>query len=100
MDYKRVPKALTFIALLLILAGCENSRARYQAVLADCVTNYPAVVGRMVAYQQCIIGAHSQLQYSEREPLIMARFGLAEQVDRRLMSISEAEYRFAQLNNE
>ena len=102
MDCKGILRVWTFTAPLLMVAGCVDSRAKYEAAMAHCVRNYPPVVGAMLAYQQCIIQAESPLypQYNERVSIQMARIGLAEQVDRRQISIREAERRFSQLENE
>ena len=102
MDCKRMLRFLTFTAPLLMVVGCVDSRAKYEAAMTHCMGNYPPVVGAMVVYQQCIIHAESPLypQYDEREFTHTARISLAEQVDRRQISIREADRRFSKLKNE
>lgn len=97
-------RATTAVLLVAALMGCTAQRlAERQREFAEarqaCAQRFPKVVGGMVAYSTCVNQAGEPLDGGgAANGLIRAtRISLSDQVDRREISMAEANTQFARL---
>ena len=93
-------KRYALLIILVGMAGCAaQKQAKFQELEAECRTKIPAVVGKYVALQQCIIAASHVAGFSgsSQELLNATRLQLAEQVDQGRMTDTQAKVEFARV---